>query len=180
MSFRFPYLSLDIETTGLDTHRIHVLQLAAVYDNGKALEDLPTFNQVIRWPVITYGEEYAMNLNRKLVAQAFRKENVFSLEEVQQDFDDFLQEVQPHGRITAAGKNAGGFDMPTLRNPVNGFVLSRINHRILDPGSMFTEEFDHIPHLGELNELLGRKEVSHDALDDCWDVVHAIRYKWGM
>ena len=180
MSFRFPYLSLDIETTGLDRQRVHVLQLAAVYDNGKSLKDLPTFNQVIRWPVITYGEEYAMHLNRHLFDQAFRQENVFSLGEVRENFKAFLNRVQPQGRITAAGKNVDGFDMPILRNPTNGFTLSRINRRVLDPGSMFTEEFDHIPTLNELNQFLNRKEVSHDALDDCWDVVHAIRYKWGM
>jgi DNA polymerase III alpha subunit (gram-positive type) len=180
MSFRFPYLSLDIETTGLDRQHVHVLQLAAIYDNGKDLEKLPTFNEVIRWPVITYGEEYAMHLNRELLEQAFRKENVVTLEEARRHFADFLMQVQPKGRITAAGKNVDGFDLPILKNPVNGFVLPRVNRRVLDPGSMFTEEFDHVPSLDELNRFLGRSAVSHDALDDCWDVVHAVRYKWGM
>jgi oligoribonuclease (3'-5' exoribonuclease) len=180
MSFRFPYLSLDIETTGLDRQRSLVLQLAAIYDNGKPLEDLPTFDVVIRWPVITYGEEYAMHLNRHLLEQAFRKEDVLGLGEARLAFLVFLKGVQPRGRITATGKNLAGFDVPILTNPSNDFDLSMINRRILDPGSMFTEEFDHIPSLDELNQFLGRKEVAHDALSDCWDVVHAIRYKWGV
>ena len=52
MDFRFPYMSIDIETTGLDRQKVHVLQLSAVYDNGKDIGDLPTFDRVIKWPVI--------------------------------------------------------------------------------------------------------------------------------
>ena len=180
MSFRFTYLAIDIETTGLDIQRSHVLQLAAIYDNGKDLDDLSTFNQVIRWPVLKYGEEYAMNMNRHLLERAFKKEHVFELYAVQSNFHNFLKKVQPDGRITAAGKNAQGFDLPILRNDTNNFGLSRINRRVLDPGSMFTEEFDHIPALNELNLFLGRESVTHDALDDCWDVVYAVRHKWGV
>jgi len=180
MAFRFPYISLDIETTGLDRQKVHVLQLAAIYDNGKALKELPTFNRVIRWPVITHGEEYAMNLNKKLLERAFKKQDVISIEDARVEFDQWLFSVQPAGRFTAAGKNIQGFDMPILQNPVNDFNLRRFLHRALDPGSMFSEDFDHVPDLGEINKLTGRSAVSHDALDDAWDVVHAIRYKWGV
>ena len=180
MSFRFPYLALDVETTGLDRQRSHVLQLAAIYDNGKPLEELQTFNEVLSWPLLRHAEEYAMHLNRHLLEQAFRKENVLVPEEARSRFAEFLNRVQPSGRITAAGKNLAGFDIPILTNATNYFDFSRVNRRVLDPGSMFTEEFRHIPSLDELNKFLGRASVSHDALDDCWDVVHAVRYKWGV
>ena len=175
MSFHFPYLSIDIETTGLDRQRVHVLQLAAVYDNGDPLKKLPTFNEVIKWPVINQAEEYAMNLNKKLLEQ-----DVISIEKARVEFEQWLFKIQPGGRLTAAGKNIQGFDMPILQNPVNDFNLRRFLHRALDPGSMFAEDFDHVPDLGEINRLVGRSAVSHDALDDAWDVVHAIRYKWGV
>ena len=178
MSFKFPYLSLDIETTGLSRERSHVLQLAAIYDDGSPLEQLKTFDVVIKWPVITYGEEYAMHLNRHLLERAFNNEDVVSLEEAQTAFRDFLYVVQRQGKITIAGKNAGGFDIPILKNPTNNFDTSRFLYQALDPGSMFSEDFDHLPRLGELNALTGRPAVSHDALEDAWDVVHAIRYKW--
>jgi oligoribonuclease (3'-5' exoribonuclease) len=180
MAFRFPYLALDIETTGLDTQRSHVLQLAAVYDNGKALGELATFNCVIKWASIYYANEWALNTNQKLLERGFKNDRVYTLEDAQLNFELFLKRVQPSGRVTAAGKNAGGFDLPILTNQVNRFALNRINRRVLDPGSMFTEEFDHIPSQDEINKFLGREAVSHDALEDCWDVVHAIRYKWGM
>lgn len=178
MAFRFPYLSLDIETTGLDRQRVHVLQLAAVYDNGKAKEDLPTFNTVVRWPVLTYGEEYALNLNKGLLERAAKNDRVLPIEQARINFYKWLDHIQPSGRFTVAGKNVGGFDIPILTNPTNGFVFKRFLHRTLDPGSMFTDEFDHIPTLDEINKYLGRAAVSHDALDDCWDVVYAVRYKW--
>ena len=50
--FKFPYISLDVEATGVDVNRVHVLQLAAVYDDGSHIDSLSSFNVVIRWPVI--------------------------------------------------------------------------------------------------------------------------------
>ena len=54
MSFRFPYLALDLETTGLDRQQSHVLQLAAIYDDGRNLGDLPTFDVVIKYPTVPF------------------------------------------------------------------------------------------------------------------------------
>jgi len=190
MPFRFPYLALDLETTGLDRQRSHVLQLAAIYDDGGNLADLPVFNVVISHSVITYGEAYAMNLNSGLLKVAFEAKDIESakpvkvleIEEAKVEFQNFLNKVQPDGRITVAGKNVGGFDVPILNNPKNDFTLAtkRFLHRTLDPGSMFTDEFDHIPNLDELNKLTGRAAVTHDAVNDCLDIVFAVRYKWGV
>mgnify|MGYP001591362196 CR=1 FL=1 len=178
MSFRFPYLALDVETTGVNTEKVHVLQLAAIYDNGAPVGELPTFNEVIAWKEITYGEEYAMNLNRRLIERAEMGNNVVSVEEAREKFSKWLDIVQPVGKITPAGKNAAGFDLPILSNKTNGFVFRRFLRRVLDPGSMYTEYFDHIPNQDEINKLIGRGVVSHDALQDCYDVVYAVRYKW--
>ncbi len=178
--FRFPYLSIDVETTGLDRQKVHVLQLAAVYDNGKDMNDLPTFDRVIKWPVITHAEEYAMNLNKKLLQRAFKKQNIVSISQARKEFIEWLDRIQPNGKFTAAGKNIQSFDLPIMENPVNQFSLRRFLVRALDPGSMYTDDFNHIPTLDEINVLTGRQAVSHDALDDAWDVVHAIRYKWGV
>ncbi len=180
MSFRFPYLALDLETTGLDRQQSHVLQLAAIYDDGSHLEGLPTFDVVIKYPVITYGEAFAMNMNRDLLQRGFDDRDVTTLELARGSFQAFLNTVQPEGKITVAGKNVGGFDVPILNNSKNGFDTSRFTHRTLDPGSMFSEYFEQIPSLGQINKLTGRDPVQHDALEDCWDVVHAVRYKWGV
>jgi len=176
--FKFPYVSIDVETTGTDLLRSHVLQLAAVYDDGSHIGSLSNFNVVIRWPAIYYANEYALNLNKGLLERAYKKDRVVSIDEARESFGEWLYTVQPSGRFTPAGKNLQGFDVPILENPVNDFNLKRFNRRSLDPGSMFAEDFDHVPTLDEINKVTGRKAVSHDALDDCLDVVYAIRHKW--
>jgi hypothetical protein len=178
MSFRFPYLSLDVETTGVNVPKVHVLQLSAVYDNGDSIESLPTFDAVIAWPKILYGEEYAMNLNRHLIERAAMNDNVVTLGKAKADFETWLSQVQPQGKITVAGKNAAGFDLPIFTNQVNGFFFKRFLRRVLDPGSMYTEYFDHIPTLDEINTWIGGEAVTHDALKDAFDVVRAVRYIW--
>ncbi len=188
MAFRFPYLALDLETTGLDRQQSHVLQLAAIYDDGGPLAELPVFNVIIKHYVITYGEAYAMDINRNLLRAAFKAEDsglgklVSEIYDARAEFEEFLYKVQPEGKITVAGKNVGGFDVPILNNPKNAFTdaTRRFLHRTLDPGSMFTDEFDHIPNLDEINQLTGREPVTHDAVNDCLDVVFAVRYKWGV
>lgn len=105
MSFRFPYMALDLETTGLDRQQAHILQIAAIYDDGGPIEELIKFNVVVKNPTITYGEEYAMNMNRGLLETAFKADKVgFGqpvrlLPGVRADFDEFLAKVQPAGRI---------------------------------------------------------------------------------
>ncbi len=176
--FKFPYVSIDVETTGTNIDKSHVLQLAAVYDDGSHVESLSTFDVVIRWTEIGYANEWALNFNRGLLERAYKKDRVVFIHEARESFDEWLYSVQPKGRFTPAGKNLQGFDMPILGNPVNGFYLERFNRRSLDPGSMFAEDFDHVPNLDEINKVTGRQAVSHDALDDCMDVVYAIRHKW--
>jgi hypothetical protein len=178
--FRFPYLSIDVETTGVNKQKVHVLQLAAVYDNGKDLEDLQTFDRVIKWPSFGHTEPYAMNLNKHLLERARQNDDVVSIGQCRKDFIKWLDKIQPGGRFTPAGKNIAAFDIPILENPVNKFFFKRFLRRTLDPGSMYSDEFDHIPTLDEINVLTGRQAVSHAALDDAWDVVYAIRRKWDM
>lgn len=181
MSFRFPYVSIDIETTGVDLDRSHVLQIAAVYDNGKDIEELPKFDQKIHWKEIGYLNPWSFKNNILLLDECLDENSnkeTCSISEAQVRFDKWLSDVQPEGKLTAAGKNIGTFDFPILKNNVNGFRLGRFLHRFLDPGCMFTHYFDHIPNLSEINKVTGRMPVSHDALDDALDVVYAIRYHW--
>ena len=79
------------------------------------------------------------------------------------------------GKLSVAGKNVAGFDLPILK--MNGFDTSQFNHRCIDPGSLYFTEFGYVPNLGQINELTGRHAVMHDALVDAMDVVVAIRHK---
>jgi len=59
-----PYIALDIETTGLNTRKAQVLQVAAVLDDGVSpIEELDRINYVIKQDEINYGEPYALGMN---------------------------------------------------------------------------------------------------------------------
>ncbi len=63
------YISIDIETTGLDPEKCQVLSIGAVIEDTndiKPLADLPTFHGVVL-PNRIEGDPYAINLNRDLL-----------------------------------------------------------------------------------------------------------------
>ncbi len=62
---------------------------------------------------------------------------------------------------------------------MNGFNLGARSHRAIDVGSLYLSDFGYVPSVSEINKLLDRSPVSHNALEDAWDVVYAIRNKFG-
>jgi hypothetical protein len=63
------YISVDIETTGLDVETCQVLSIGAVIEdteNIKPLADLPTFHGVILARQLS-GQPYALNMNKDLI-----------------------------------------------------------------------------------------------------------------
>lgn len=63
------YVSIDIETTGLDPENCQVLSIGAVIEdtnNQVPIEDLPSFHVAILRQRIE-GEPYALNMNRDLI-----------------------------------------------------------------------------------------------------------------
>lgn len=171
-----PYLAVDIETTGLDLNRSQVLQLAAIYVDGQQTKE---FNILVdNGPLV--GEAYALKLNGWILGELVAKTSNFTRQSKAaaiESFQAFLADVAPSGRLTIAGKNVAGFDVPILR--AQGFDVSRFSHRVIDVGSLYYPDFGYVPSLDEVNKKLGREAVVHDALADCQDVVTAIGYKVG-
>lgn len=63
------YVSIDIETTGLDPENCQILSIGAVIEdtnNQVPIEDLPSFHVAILRQRIE-GEPYALNMNRDLI-----------------------------------------------------------------------------------------------------------------
>jgi DNA polymerase III epsilon subunit-like protein len=63
------YISLDIETTGLDPETCQILSIGAVIEdtlNQLPFEDLPTFHGVIKRENVS-GSLFALNMNRDLI-----------------------------------------------------------------------------------------------------------------
>lgn len=63
------YLSIDIETTGLDRENCQILSVAAIVEDTQTklpLSEIPKFHVAIKRPSIN-GDMYAINLNRDLI-----------------------------------------------------------------------------------------------------------------
>lgn len=63
------YISLDIETTGLDPETCQILSIGAVIEdtlNPLPFEELPKFHAVIKRESV-YGSLFALNMNRDLI-----------------------------------------------------------------------------------------------------------------
>ena len=190
-----PYLSIDIETTGIDD-RSEILQISAVIDDlTSPISELMILDIPIMYESIEYSEPYAIGMNAELFKKMMNKDFktytpkiaafclVNFMEKMQEQFPDEKGKPQ---KIIFSGKNVASFDIPKLRIFIKKHqceldLLSRfdkmIHYKTLDVGSLYYDVFGDNVSLTKINELTGRKEVSHNALDDAWDVVFAIRHK---
>ncbi len=180
------YVSLDIETTGLGDN-CQILQLAAVLDDtNKLLTDSLTFNALV-YDYWYGGEPFALALNHKIFEtlskckpgdiSVHNGKTVLILEPhtLIPAFSLWLKEIGEE-KILLAGKNVASFDLRFLKN-MEGWSDVKHHYRFLDPGNLFLLPTDTIPP--STDECLKRagikKEVSHDALDDAYDVCMLIR-----
>ena len=199
-----PYLSLDIETTGLNRQKSEVLEIGFCYDDFKMpIDKLPKDNIIVNNPVYEYAETFALKMNARLI-EAQNNKDILKYS-VKDSFDrmfeatrfgaeyaanwDEAQTWKPTKRVCIAGKNASVFDVPVLtayflRKGITEQVLfewqSYLHYKYIDVGSVYYSKFGYVPSLDEINKLTGRAEVTHMALGDAMDVVCAVRYSLGI
>jgi hypothetical protein len=183
------YISIDIETTGLNPKCDQVLELAAIIDDWKSpVEQLPAFHCYVKHDVY-HGDAYAINLNARIFKiladpQSVKPQRVvhslanptdqtltialqgvtrinFILkpEEVAGYFVEWLRENRIN-KFTAAGKNFGIFDYQFLKELPNSSILtSRMHHRSIDPAILFWDPTIDGSKLPNLDECLKRAGV---------------------
>lgn len=184
------YISIDIETTGLDLVKSKVLQIAAVYDDGKTpLFNLPFLNIFIdNGDFIDYAELGALAMHEKTrifskIAKAKKDNATRSIQSALYDLLEFIRKHKSHKNIVIAGKNVGTFDIPLLKNKMDNSGKREwdqlVHYAVLDVGSLYFSDFGRIASLSDVLKNIGanRIEVTHDALDDALDVVRAVRHK---
>jgi len=197
-----PYLSLDIETTGLDTRKSEILSIGMVLDDG-----VTPFDQLRRKEIFVKLSDYshqepeALQMNKYLISRIVRNEVVThtpreALELIRNEFNHAIDKTQRFDidndrrvskSVTIAGKNVLSFDIPTLFHffkrhvgPRQGTFLENshkdnlIAHRAIDIGSLYFSMYGYIPNSEELHTLLG-ETVAHQALADAEVVVKAVR-----
>lgn len=218
------YISIDIETTGLDSENNQVLSIGAIIeDTTKKLpfEDVPKFNVAILHHQIT-GHPRAITMNKDLIRlinifiENDEKEIIANYKElfqytylypddVAKDFFDFLwrngidYEFGGIGKesrviegkkyplftgnirpilINVAGKNFGTFDKLFLDKLPWWKKLIHVKQRIIDPSILCCDwtNDEALPSLKQCKERLGIEGiVTHNALEDAWDVIQILR-----
>lgn len=183
------YLSLDIETTGLDKDVHDILSIGMiVVDTEKVgkdvkLEDLPTLHIAIQPVGGVTGDLYALNMNKDLIEGLVEGHvegaEIVEPHEVEMRVLDFIaEEIGGYEKITVIGKNAAGFDIPFIKShypEISGWF----SHKVLDVGSMYFDANLHkdVPSLKKCKEIAGIDGiVTHNALEDAFDVVLLERY----
>lgn len=186
------YLSIDIETTGLNPQTCDVLEVGAFYEDTDAMaarDRIPTFHKYI-WKENYRGEPYALAMNQRIFQKILelRKKwlkgescpEITTPEGLSADFGAWLERFDIQLPIVIAGKNVAGFDIPFL-NTLPAWKSFKFHHRVLDPGMLYIDpRNDSVPP--DLTECKKRaklpEHVSHEALDDAWDVIQLIREKF--
>lgn len=217
------YVSIDIETSGLDPLKNQVLSLAAIIEDTKKklpFQECPKFNAMVVHNEIV-GSPRALTINKNLLAEMAEYlessgEDRFNMEvhseflfttpdDVVKQFYEFLflngfgfdlitggQAVRMvNGRtlpdfgsrtrpitINVAGKNFGTFDKPFLEQLPWWQKLIRTRQRIIDPAILFCdwENDETLPNLHTCKQRAGVDGiVTHNALEDAWDVIEVLR-----
>jgi oligoribonuclease len=221
------YLSIDIETTGIDSENCEILSIGAILEDTENIlpfEEIPKFHCAINRRSIK-GELFAINMNKDLIEKIVhyqsapdqdRKNDVAQMtgmqflleEEVVQEFywwlyrhggfefdvEKMLNEPKfDHGlygkvpaltskmkkaTITVAGKNFASFDKLFLEKLPRWKQAISIRSRVIDPAIYYTDwNVDTAPPgLAKCKERAGIEGiVTHDALEDAWDVILLLR-----
>jgi hypothetical protein len=216
------YVSIDIETSGLDPEKNCVLSIGAIIeDTEKKLlyEECPKFNAVILQREIV-GSPRALTMNKGLIAMIgeylegndearFNMDTIlnysfYEKEDVVKEFywwlesNGYFQANNSGGYVTlenghmrptinnatkpitlnVAGKNFGTFDKLFLQQLPWWQKLIRTRQRVLDPAILFVDwkNDESLPSLTTCKQRAGIEGVvTHDALEDAWDVIETLR-----
>ena len=196
------YVSIDLETAGLDWKTMPILEFGAVLEdtnNPLPIEDLPKFHAYIKPKngVIT-GDVYALDLNKNIINKLKDwkdLEDRYNFINENELADEFLFWLHSQGieldikyegtdreykccTINVAGKNFNGFDRHFLEHIPDFSKKIRMRTRTLDPSVLFVDwaEDDSLPSLSKAKERAGLSEiVSHTAVDDATDVIKLLR-----
>lgn len=143
-----PYISVDLETTGLDIEKSQILQIGWVIDDGVSpLESLEKGTVFIQNEKITYGENYAIGMNAWIFQELMKKPaerkyptlapqaGIFKLMTIIDKAaklahaSDVAEGVKkPNQRVQIAGKNVSNFDWPIILNNLKALTVSDSMH----------------------------------------------------
>jgi len=189
------YVSVDIETTGLDERDCDIIEIGAVYDDlgdPKLVSQLERFHCYVLPPNgRTYtGEPYALSMHAEIFRRIALLEPGYSYATPEQAVEAFArwlltlpERARLKNKVAIAGKNYGIFDnaflklLPEWRERVGKLY----HHNVIDPGSMYLRIDDgKPPNTATCLERAGVSTVvPHTAVEDAENVVRLIRRHFG-
>lgn len=166
------FVSIDIETTGLDPNTCQTIEIGAVMvdtTQGK----LSTFRRLINHSLFQ-GEPYALGMHPHIFKEIADGQGV-QPEDVLDDLIEWIRIYIPKGAITVAGKNFGSFDLQFLKKLPGGEDLP-FRHRFMDPAMLYWGPTDEVlPNLITCLERAGLPAtVTHNAVEDAAQVADLI------
>lgn len=154
------FVSVDLETTGLEPERDQILEVAAITDDGKQ------FHRIVHWTRVE-GHPIAMAMNARLMESISNPARSLGIRDVILDLEKWLEQWtgRKPAKATAAGKNFGSFDLQFLLRA--GLRKETFRHRCLDPASWFAIAEDEVlPDLKTCVERAGVPWALHEAFGD--------------
>lgn len=175
------FLSIDLETTGLNSDRCQILEIGAVVGDltSAPVETLPSFHRYIRHDQVI-GEPFALAMNAEILRLIDDKNrtDVVSPGKAVLDLLEFIHfHFGTEDRPTAAGKNFASFDLNFL-NRLPGWSPRVFKHRSLDPAVFYwwPESDTELPNTETCLQRAGLPTgVKHRAVEDAMQVVELVR-----
>ncbi len=192
------YISIDIETSGLDPDNCQIIEFGAVIDDMETpLEKCPTFRYRVKANHYR-GEPYALAMHKeffeeigKVDGYAYTGPNDLVGGECGLP-SYFARWLQSHGvrpkDFTAAGKNFAEFDAQFIRKlpAFHNWESFKWRHAILDPGPLYVLSTDvKVPDMAECVERAGGLDLydipgkPHSAVYDATVVCALLRERLG-
>lgn len=187
------FISIDIETTGLDPQKNQILEFGAVAIDtscGNA-SYVDNFRAVFIHKELT-GNPIALTMNKDLISEIneILKIKDFDYDEYNSDhsanilarnsdefqayFDQWLGSIGFTERLTLAGKNLASFDLKFIEA---AGIKIKYRHRMIDPAILYVD-WPTDETLPDLQQCLDRagivKNVSHTSIDDALDVAELV------
>lgn len=201
------YVSIDIETTGLDENENQIIEFGAIIEdskNPKSYEDSKKYRRIILARDRNYVfSAMAAHINADLIKTISLIENggnipfqnnenltetAFFVDQLIPDFkiwllaNGFKENSRGVVEVVAAGKNFASFDRRFIQAiPEFETYGIRFHHRSLDPTGWYINwNEDTVPPGTDQCKIRAglTKGTKHEALADAWDVIVLLRNQY--
>ena len=181
------YVSADVETTGLDPNKCHLLEFAAIVADTKENIPLGKFQRLLKIPEGAYWDPFAKSMNAEWYWKAIAEDNgAIKPEKLIPAFESWLlaNHVNPKDFVFA-GKNFGKFDLQFINRLPGYGDLVLCNARILEPAMLYFDPMsdEQIPNMDLCSKRIGLEgydTMTHRAFSDCERVITLLREGWKL